>query len=193
MLKGYKTFIIAILTVLLGVLGKHVAPEIISDYADVIIAGLGIVFAVLRVATSSPVFLKVEAAMARDLGLSDTALAQIQAQISNSTLRLDPDDKATFTLLAANLNASVSKLSGHPLFEPGFASAVNQLAENVTNITAALAASPVAAKPEPVPDDGAQKAAPQPQQQTPEPAPAPNPAPAGDGQVHTQSSENANA
>lgn len=120
MLKGYKTFLCAALAVLAGVLGKHVAPETLAIYADVIIAGLGVTFAALRVATTTPVFQTV----AQDIGLSPALLDQIK----NTVVSLDPDDKQALGSFVADLNGAVDRLTGHPLFQPATVDAMTTLA-----------------------------------------------------------------
>ncbi len=175
-MKGYKTFIAAGLTVLLGVLGKHMAPAILSDYCDVIIAGLGLGFAVLRILTTSPVFQAAEAALARDVGLSPDAVAQISGMMTHAVATLDPGDKASLTEATTSLSGAVAQLTGHPLFQPATVDALTQLAHCVPTLlsplTAAASSLPAAI---PAPGNEALQAAPQPMQPTSDPAPAPVP------------------
>jgi len=171
MLKGYRTLFFGFATILLGLLGKHAAPEVINAYLDVIFAVVGIGIIGLRLITTSPF----GRTALHDVGLSDAKVLDL----SNLTASLDPGSTATLN----SLNAAVTQLTGHPLLQPATADVLSQLAEAVPNVLSALSSAQAAAEPakaEPSPDDEAHRIAPQPplpisdpaRASTPETAPA---------------------
>lgn len=144
-MKGYRTIAFSIATILLGLLGRHVAPDLINAYLDVIFAAVGLGFIVLRMVTDTPFGQKI----AKDLGTSPAA-------IQNLVATLDPDSQATLNSAVGDLNAAVERLSGHPLLAPDTAQALINLAGTIRDGGAA---------PSPA---GAQNPGP-----TPAPSPAP--------------------
>lgn len=101
-MKGYRTIALSIATILLGLVGRHVAPDLINAYLDVIFAVIGLGFLSLRLITNTPFGAKI----ATDLGVSPQT---IQELIS----RLDPDLPDTLNSAATDLNNAVGTLMGH--------------------------------------------------------------------------------
>lgn len=148
-LKGYRTILVAGLAALAALLGKHVAPDQISAWADVIIAGLCILFAGLRLVTNSPAFSR-----------SPKAL-EIQGVVESVAPGL------SFGGALTDLNDALTALRGHPLLQPSALSAITALANvlattNPAPVTGAQSAAPQPVEPtsDPVPE--------------PSPAPLPN-------------------
>lgn len=178
MLKGYRTLFFGFITILLGLLGKHVAPELIDNYLDVIFAVVGIGIIGLRLITTTP-FGQV---ILHDVGFSDADVVDF----SKLAGTLYPSGPPPLELAVSDLNAAVGKLTGHPLLQPATVDVLSQLAESVPNVLSALSSAQAAAEPakaEPASGEEALRPAPQPPQPTSDPAPALNLAPAAAAQA----------
>jgi hypothetical protein len=101
-MKGYRTIAFSIATILIGLIGQHIAPVLINEYLDVIFAGIGLGFLVLRLVTDTPFGAKI----ATDLGTTPTAITDWMAAI-------DPDLPANLNSAASDLNTAVGTLTGH--------------------------------------------------------------------------------
>lgn len=169
-MKGYRTFALAAATLLLGLIGKHVAPDLLNEYLDVTFAGISVGIVALRMVTNTPF----GSAVAADLGTTPSAIqAALQA--------IDPDAPANLSAAVSDLNVAIDKLSGHPLLQSGTTDALTELTENIPSLITALSsatAAPVAAVSDPASGTGAPQPAPQPQPPSPTPAPAASPSPA---------------
>ena len=140
-MKGYRTIAFSIAVILLGLIGKHLQPDLINEYLDVVFAGIGLGFLVLRLVTNTPF----GAMIAADLGTSPAA-------IQNLVATLDPDLTNSIGSAVDDLNAATARLSGHPLFEPATVSALNALASSLpTKATPPTADPPPAAAPAALP------------------------------------------
>jgi len=124
-MQGYRTLLLAALTVVSGVLFPHIAPSALANYADVIIAGIGLLFGGLRFVTSTPLGKQVVQQIVQAVPASD----EVFREAESITL---PD----FGQIADNLNAAVAKLDGHPLVDPASLQAITALVATATPIAA---------------------------------------------------------
>ena len=169
-MKGYRTIAFAVATILLGLIGKHAAPELINEYLDVIFAGVGLGFMGLRLVTTTPLGLRVAA----DLGTTPAALQGLLATI-------DPDVPASLNSAVTDLNTAIGTLTGHLPAQQSAIDALTGLAASLASSTSTGAAQPQATiqaqdQPQPLASVATVVQAPaavvQPQP-VPQPAPAP--------------------
>jgi len=154
-MKGYRTIAFSIAVILLGLAGKHVKPDLVNEYLDVIFAAIGLGFLVLRLITDTPFGAKVAA----DLGTTPADLKQLLS-------RLDPDMPQNLSQAVTELRQSISLLAAHA---PAQSVALDKL-EGLVSALGEVAFAPaetdevkVAADPDPSP--------------TPVPVPSPAPTP----------------
>lgn len=139
-LTGYRTLAFGFAVTLLGLLGKHVSPELINQYLDVIFAAIGTGIVVLRLMTSSPVF----AAIERQVGMSDAQVADLQNYFEHLVVSNNID----MTNQVQALNESVTKLSAHPLFQTNTEGAASSQAPQTEGAAAGSEAAAVSPQPQ---------------------------------------------
>jgi hypothetical protein len=101
-MKGYRTVIFYAVVMLGGMVGWHVAPDVINNYLDLIFAGIGIGILTLRFITNTPFGAKVAA----DLGTTPAAIQSALATI-------DPNLPDNLNSATSDLNEAIGKLTGH--------------------------------------------------------------------------------
>jgi len=115
-LKGFRTFFLAAAVLVLGLVGKHLQPEVINQYLDLIFAVISLAIVLLRMVTTTPF----GNAIIADLGSSPALLAKVEDV-------LDPA-KTGLSDAVANLNSAATAINGHPLLAADTSDALKTLA-----------------------------------------------------------------
>ena len=115
---GYRTIAFAIVVLLTGLIGRHIAPEVIDHWLDVIFAAVAVGISLLRLATTTPVF----ATVAADIGIDPADIAEIKAAIAAL-----PDMGGIGPAVSA-LSDKVDTLAGRPVLDPDVVAAITTLA-----------------------------------------------------------------
>lgn len=133
-MKGYRTLGFASLTLLIGLVGRHVAPELLDQYLDVIFAAIAVGIVGLRLVTTTAFGQRVE----HDLGLSDTAVTALRSLAEDL-----PDSSMDIRAAVSDLNAAVARLTGHPLFDPATLAALCQVAATIPVVAESAGGGPL--------------------------------------------------
>lgn len=133
-MKGYRTLAFGVATILLGLIGVHVAPDTLTSYMDLIFGGLGVGVIVLRLVTDGPVFNKVAA----DAGLSADDIAKIRTEVQVAV----PDVGILGSALG-DLAGKIDALAGRNVIDPDLVAKITAL------VTAKADPAPVPAAADP--------------------------------------------
>jgi len=164
-MQGYRTILFNLAMAVIGMAGLKISPDHVNLWLDVFIPAWALGGILLRQITTTPIGQKV----LHDLGISDAEALDL----SNLTASLDSGSTATLNSAVSDINAAVSKLTGHPLLQPATVDALTSLSGILPGLVASAGADPV-----PAPQGQASfTPAPLP---TPAPAPATQPAPQPD-------------
>jgi len=130
-MKGYRTVIFSAVVMLGGMVGWHVAPDVINNYLDIIFAAIGVGVLVLRIVTTTPF----GAAVAADLGTKPSDLEYLLS-------KLDPDMSDNLNSAISDLNTAVGKLTGHVPVAQATIDALAAVAQTITSTVASSTAPP---------------------------------------------------